>query len=178
MRLGVIAVMITAVPTFPPPCAPATFRVAGAARHAVLARSSLHKPARVLRQTDFFDERLRPRDLVTAPDSLTHVSADLSGVASASLRDAPLLSGLLIAAAGAAGLSAVGAPVIRAAPTGGVSAMLLLDPCHVSIHSFPDRGLALVDILAREAAGASKALDVFVRRLAPAAVASDVRTRG
>jgi S-adenosylmethionine decarboxylase len=115
---------------------------------------------------------------VTASDSLTHVSANLSGVASGPLRDAPLLSGLLIAAAGAAGLTAVGAPLVRVAPTGGVSAVLLLDPCHVSIHSFPDRGLALVDVLARDAAGASKALDVFVRRLTPAGVASDVRARG
>jgi S-adenosylmethionine decarboxylase len=116
---------------------------------------------------------------VTASDSLTHVSANLSGVAAGPLQDAALLSGLLIAAAGAAGLAAVGAPLIRVAPSGGVSAVLLLDPCHVSIHSFPDRGLALVDVLARaDAAGAGKALDVFVRRLAPAAVGSDVRARG
>jgi S-adenosylmethionine decarboxylase len=115
---------------------------------------------------------------VTAFDPLTHVSANLSGVASGPLRDAPLLSGLLIAAAGAAGLTAVGAPLVRVAPSGAVSAVLLLDPCHVSIHSFPDRGLALVDVLARDAAGASKALDVFVRRLTPTGVGSDVRTRG
>jgi S-adenosylmethionine decarboxylase len=127
---------------------------------------------------DTFDDRLRPRDSVTASDPFTHVSANLSGVASGPLRDAPLLSGLLIAAAGAAGLTAVGAPLIRVAPTGGVSAVLLLDPCHVSIHSFPDRGLALVDVLARDAAGAGKALDVFVRRLAPTAVGSDVKARG
>ena len=115
---------------------------------------------------------------MTASEYLTHVSANLSGVASAALRDAPLLSGLLIAAAGAAGLSAIGAPLVRVAPAGGVSAVLLLDPCHVSIHSFPDRGLALVDILGRDTSGAGKALDVFVRRLAPTAVASDVRARG
>ncbi|MDQ6634804.1 MAG: S-adenosylmethionine decarboxylase [Gemmatimonadota bacterium] len=115
---------------------------------------------------------------MTGSDPLTHVSANLSGVASGPLRDAPLLSGLLIAAAGAAGLTAVGAPLIRVAPTGGVSAVLLLDPCHVSIHSFPDRGLALVDVLARDTSGAKTALDVFVRRLAPTAVDSDVRARG
>jgi S-adenosylmethionine decarboxylase len=115
---------------------------------------------------------------VTAPDTFTHVSADLAGVASGSLRDGPLLSGLLIAAAGAAGLSATGAPLVRIGPSGGVSAVLLLDPCHVSIHSFPDRGLVLVDVLARDAAGAGKALDVFVRRLAPTGVTSDVRARG
>jgi S-adenosylmethionine decarboxylase len=115
---------------------------------------------------------------VTEPDSLAHVSADLSGVGSGPLRDAGLLSGLLIAAAGAAGLNAAGAPLVRTAPTGGISAVLLLDPCHVSIHSLPDRGLALVDVLAADVAGATKALDVFVRRLVPTAVTSDTRMRG
>jgi S-adenosylmethionine decarboxylase len=114
---------------------------------------------------------------VTEPDTIAHVSADLSGIGSGPLRDVRLLSGLLIAAAGAAGLNAAGAPVVRASPSG-ISAVLLLDPCHVSIHSLPDRGLALVDVLARDETGAAKALDVFVRRLAPAAVASDTRLRG
>jgi S-adenosylmethionine decarboxylase len=111
-------------------------------------------------------------------DSLTHVTADLAGIGSGPLRDAGLLSGLLIAAAGAAGLNPQGAPHVRVAPAGGVSALLFLDPCHVSIHSLPDRGLALVDVLTRDAAGAAKALDVFERRLAPSAVTKDARTRG
>jgi S-adenosylmethionine/arginine decarboxylase-like enzyme len=110
--------------------------------------------------------------------SIAHVSADLSGVGSGSLRDERLLSGLLIAAAGAAGLNTVGAPVVHIALSGGISALLLLDPCHVSIHSLPDRGLALVDVLASDATGAAKALDVFVRRLVPAAVTSETRMRG
>ena len=110
--------------------------------------------------------------------TLAHVSADLLGVGTGALRDAPLLTGLLIAAAGAAGLNAAGAPIVRTAPTGGISAVLLLDPCHVSIHSLPDRGLALVDVLAPDATGAKKALDVFVRRLVPASVRSDLRLRG
>jgi S-adenosylmethionine decarboxylase len=115
---------------------------------------------------------------VTDAPRLAHVSADLGGVGSGALRDATLLSGLLIAAAGAAGLNAAGVPIVRTALTGGVSAVLLLDPCHVSIHSLPERGLALVDILARDKTGAEKALDVFVRRLAPVTVNSDTRMRG
>ena len=110
--------------------------------------------------------------------SLAHVSADLAGIASGPLRDAALLSGLLIAAAGAAGLNPSGTPHVRIASTGGVSAVLFLDPCHVSIHSLPDRGLALVDVLTRDAADAATALDVFVRRLVPTAVTSDTRMRG
>ncbi|MEO5818439.1 MAG: S-adenosylmethionine decarboxylase [Gemmatimonadaceae bacterium] len=109
---------------------------------------------------------------------LVYASADLAGVGTGALRDAALLSGLLIAAAGAAGLSAVGAPLVRTAPSGGVSAVLLLDPCHVSIHSLPERGLALVDVFARDESGAAKALDVFVRRLAPTGVTNDTRKRG
>jgi S-adenosylmethionine/arginine decarboxylase-like enzyme len=110
--------------------------------------------------------------------TLAHVTADLSGVASGSLRDSRLLSGLLIAAAGAAGLSAPGAPVVRVAPSGGISAVLLLEPCHVSIHSLPVRGMVLVDIIAPNEVDAAKALEVFLRRLAPAALTSDTRLRG
>ena len=108
---------------------------------------------------------------------LAHVSADLIGVGSSALRDAPLLTGLLIAAASAAGLNAAAAPVVRTAGDG-ISAILLLDPCHLSVHSFPDRGLALVDVMARDSAGATKALDVFLRRLVPASVTSETRMRG
>ena len=115
---------------------------------------------------------------VTEPEAITHVSADLAGVGSGPLRDERLLSGLLIAAAGAAGLATVGAPIVRVANTGDISALLLLDPCHVSLHSLPDRGLVLVDVLARDPVGAAKALDVFVRRLAPTHVTTETRTRG
>ena len=115
---------------------------------------------------------------MSEPECISHVSADLSGVGSGPLRDERLLSGLLIAAAGAAGLNTSGAPIVRIAPAGGVSALLLLDPCHVSLHTLPDRGLVLVDVLARDPVGAAKALDVFVRRLVPTAVTSETRTRG
>jgi S-adenosylmethionine decarboxylase len=138
-----------------------------------LARSSLEGTAR----TSIALAIAEP-SLVTEPATLAHVSADLRGIGSGPLRDVGLLSGLLIAAAGAAGLNAVGAPIVRAAPNGAVSAVLLLDPCHVSIHSLPDRGLALVDILAPDAALGTTALDVFVRRLTPTAVTSETRLRG
>ena len=115
---------------------------------------------------------------MTESGPISHLAADLSGVGSGALRDAPMLSGLLIAAASAAGLGVPAAPVVRRGADGGIAAVLLLDPCHLSVHSFPDRGLALVDVMSRDAAGAAKALDVFVRRLVPASVASETRTRG
>lgn len=116
--------------------------------------------------------------MVSDGGPIAHVSADLTGVGSGPLRDSSLLSGLLIAAASAAGLNAVAAPVVRTGNDGGVSAILLLDLCHLSVHSLPDRGLALVDVLARDDAGAAKALDVFVRRLVPSNVTSETRLRG
>jgi S-adenosylmethionine decarboxylase len=115
---------------------------------------------------------------VTDSGPISHVVADLTGVGSGALRDAPLLSGLLIAAASSAGLGGATAPVVRTSADGGVAAILLLDPCHLSVHSFPDRGLALVDVITRDAAGAVKALDVFVRRLTPTHVVSETRVRG
>ena len=120
---------------------------------------------------------LAASELVSDPEGVVHVSAELNGIGSGALRDAPLLSGLLIAAAGAAGLSASGTPVVRIAPAGAISAMLQLDPGHASVHTFPARGLALVDVMAHDEAGAVKALDVFVRRLSPASVTSETRAR-
>ena len=115
---------------------------------------------------------------MTESGPISHLAADLSGVGSGALRDAPMLSGLLIAAASAAGLGVAAAPVVRTGADGGVAAILLLDPCHLSVHSFPDRGFALVDVISRDSAGAAKALDVFVRRLLPSSVASETRVRG
>ena len=115
---------------------------------------------------------------MTEAAALAHLVADLHGVGSGALRDAPLLSGLLIAAASAAGFGVAAAPVVRTGADGGVAAILLLDPCHLSVHTFPDRGLALVDVITRDPAGAAKALDVFARRLVPARVTSETRPRG
>ena len=115
---------------------------------------------------------------MTDKHTLAHVSADLSGVGSGALRDSSLLSGLLIAAAGAAGLSASGSPLVHVAPDGSVSALLLVEPFHMSVHSFPASRMAFVDVLARDEASAVKAVDVFVRRLAPGDVRNEARMRG
>jgi S-adenosylmethionine/arginine decarboxylase-like enzyme len=115
---------------------------------------------------------------VTEKHTLAHVSADLSGVGSGALRDSALLSGLLIAAAGAAGLSALATPVVQKAPDGSVSAFLLVEHCHLSVHTIPSATIAYVDVMAPDESNALKALEVFVRRLAPAAVTKESRVRG
>jgi S-adenosylmethionine decarboxylase len=110
--------------------------------------------------------------------AFTHVIADLTGVAAPALRDATALTGLLIAAAGAAGLSTIGAPVVRQLPDGGVAAVLFLDACHITLRTLPESGTLLLDILAPASRDAQKALDVFTRRLAPKEMRSEVRGRG
>jgi S-adenosylmethionine/arginine decarboxylase-like enzyme len=108
----------------------------------------------------------------------SHLIADMVGVAQPALRDAATLGGLLIAAAGAAGFTAIGAPVVRQLPSEGIAAVLLLDGCHIALHSVPDRGLLLLDVLAHQSGDARKALEVFARRLAPREIRSEVRARG
>lgn len=107
-----------------------------------------------------------------------HVAADFVGVPYSQLTDSAMLSGLLIASAGAAGFTAIGAPVVRQLPNDGVAAVLLLDGCHVTVHTFPDRELLLLDILALATHEPRKALDVFARRLTARTVHSEVHDRG
>jgi S-adenosylmethionine decarboxylase len=121
--------------------------------------------------------RERPAPDRPAP-GFTHLVADFHGVAPAQLRDGALLSGLLIAAAGAAGFTAIAAPLVRHLPHDGVAALLLLDTCHMSVHTVPERELLLLDVLAPAAHDARKALDVFTRRLPAREIHSDTRARG
>ena len=113
-----------------------------------------------------------------AGQRFAHVVADFIGVPVAQLRDASLLSGLLVAAAGAAGLPVIGTPIVRERHRGGVAAILLLDGCHLAAHTFPERGLLLLDVLAGDDHHGERALDVFARRLSAREIRRDVRLRG
>ena len=113
-----------------------------------------------------------------APE-FNHLLADFAGLSPAQLRDASLVAGLMIAAAGAAGFSADGAPMVRILPQDALAALLTIDRgCHVAVHTFPDRGLLLLDVLAPATLDARKALDVFVRRLPGARVHCEQLARG
>lgn len=103
--------------------------------------------------------------------------ADFVGVPVALLRDSALLSGLLIAAAGAAGFAPIGLPAVRARDEG-IGAALLLDGCHITAHAFPARELLLLDVLAPTEPDARRAFDVFVRRMTAREVHSRTLTRG
>ena len=112
------------------------------------------------------------------PPTFSHLSADFVGALPSQLGDSALISGLLIASAGAAGFTAVGAPIVRKLPGDAVSAVLLLDDCHMSAHTFPWLQLLLLDILTLSNHDPQKALDVFTRRVTAREVRCEKRARG
>jgi S-adenosylmethionine/arginine decarboxylase-like enzyme len=99
------------------------------------------------------------------PPPLVHRTADFRGVTSPVLRDGAALSGLLLSAAGAAGLSTGEPPMVRSLPRDGLAVLLLLDLGHVTVHTIPSRETLLLDLLVPAGRDPQKAVDVFVRKL-------------
>jgi S-adenosylmethionine/arginine decarboxylase-like enzyme len=110
--------------------------------------------------------------------AFTHLLADFVDVPAAQLRDTALLTGLLIAAASAAGLTAHGTPVVRQHGDDAVTGLFLLEGSHIAVHTFPARGVLLLDVLAPASTDTHRAVDVFARRLDARAVRSDQHARG
>ena len=108
----------------------------------------------------------------------THLLADFVDVPPAQLRDTALMTGLLIAAASAAGLTAHGAPVVRVLPHDGVTGLFLLEGSHITLHTFPERGVLLLDVLAHASHDTRRAVDVFCRRLDAREVRAGTHARG
>lgn len=107
-----------------------------------------------------------------------HLTADLVDVAAERLRDASLLSGLLVAMASAVGFASAAIPLVRMHSDGGVSVYLLADGCHVTVHTHPARGVLLLDVLVVPPLDPQRAMDVAVRRLGGRESRSDRRSRG
>jgi len=114
----------------------------------------------------------------SASSSHAHLVAEFTGVALEWLGDGARLGGLLVAAAGAAGLHALGAPFVRTSGAHGVDAMLLLEGGHAALHAVPARRVVLVDLLAPIQHDLVPAFDVLSRRLAITAVHAQRLLRG
>ena len=82
-----------------------------------------------------------------ATPPLLHRTADFRGVQAPAVRDAAALAGLALSAAGAAGLTTTEAPIVRALPRDGLALMVFLDQGHMTVHTFPDREIVVVDLL-------------------------------
>jgi hypothetical protein len=93
---------------------------------------------------------------------------DLDALPPLRLGDADALGAVLIAAAGAMGITPLGTPVIRNGVDAWVAALLCAD-AHIVLHAIPNERRCIVSIAARDAAVVQRGLDVIHRRLASAA---------
>jgi S-adenosylmethionine/arginine decarboxylase-like enzyme len=112
------------------------------------------------------------------PPPLVHRTADFRGVTSPLLRDGAALSGLLLSAAGAAGLATSESPMVRQLSRDGLVVILLLDLGHVVAHTIPSRELILLDLLVPSGRDPQKAVDVFTRKLGASEARSGRLDRG
>ncbi len=95
-----------------------------------------------------------------------HAVLELRDVPAERLADAAALSALVVAAAGAVGIPPHAPPIVKHA-TGSLAVGLLCREGHIVLHTSPQEGLCLVDVVARSPARATQGVDVITRRLAP-----------
>ncbi len=85
------------------------------------------------------------------------------------------MSGLLLAAANAAGLTPAAPPTLKSGPRG-VAGVLLCHGGHVALHAVPETGECHADV-AGFGTGPRRGLDIIIRRLAPREMWTDTRRR-
>jgi S-adenosylmethionine/arginine decarboxylase-like enzyme len=110
--------------------------------------------------------------------SHAHLVAEFTQVDPLLRRDADRLSGILVAAVGAAGLHALGPAMVRTDGSGGVGVALLLEGGHAALHTVPETDVILVDLLARISTDLEPAYRVLSRRLAHGPVHAEQLLRG
>jgi S-adenosylmethionine/arginine decarboxylase-like enzyme len=91
-------------------------------------------------------------------------TAELVGLPAERLADPGTLAALVIAAAGATGITTDGPPVVRGGLAGAAVGVVGVDG-HILLHTAPSLGSCIVDIVVRAPRQADRALDVIARRL-------------
>jgi len=97
-------------------------------------------------------------------NTFRQLCVELEGIPGATLGDQAGLSGVVIAAAAAIGLSPYGAPLARSGPRGTVVAVLCHGG-HVILHALPEQSMCLVDIVAGATQQIERGVDVIAKRL-------------
>ncbi len=97
-----------------------------------------------------------------------HILADLYGIDADLLRDGPALESLLRRAAVHAGARILSSHFHSFGEKAGITGVVLLAESHISIHTWPECGVAVADIFMCGATDAERALEVLIRELVPA----------
>jgi S-adenosylmethionine decarboxylase len=108
----------------------------------------------------------------------THLLADLHGVAADLLQDGVALESLLRRAAEVAGARVLNSHFHSFGAGDGVTGVVLLAESHISIHTWPESGLAAADIFMCGSADPGRALAVLIDGLAPARQHVHILARG
>lgn len=107
-----------------------------------------------------------------------HLLADLQGIAPALLANPEQIESALRTAASAAGATPIFAKFHHFGPDQGVTGVLLLQESHISIHTWPEREFAAVDVFMCGDCQPEKAIEVLEQVFAPAASSIQVIERG
>jgi S-adenosylmethionine decarboxylase len=105
-----------------------------------------------------------------------HLLADLWGASR--LNDPAYIDAALREAAEAAGATILHSHFHHFSPNGGVSGVVVLAESHISIHTWPERDFAAVDIFMCGACDPYRAMPVLERAFAPARVDLNEQRRG
>jgi S-adenosylmethionine decarboxylase len=108
----------------------------------------------------------------------THLLADLHGVDADLLQDGVALESLLRRAAEVAGARVLNSYFHSFGTGDGVTGVVLLAESHISIHTWPESGLAAADIFMCGLADPGRALKVLIDGLAPAHQSVHALARG
>lgn len=105
-----------------------------------------------------------------------HLLADFWGASR--LDDASHIDTTLRRAAVAAGATVLHSHFHRFSPNGGVSGVVILAESHISIHTWPERGFAALDIFMCGACDPHQAMPVLQQAFTPTEVKLDEQRRG
>jgi S-adenosylmethionine decarboxylase len=107
-----------------------------------------------------------------------HVLADLCAVDAALLRDGPRIEAVLVRAAREAGATVLAAHFHRFGGEGGVTGVVLLAESHITIHTWPEFGLAAVDAFMCGQADAERAVALIAAQMDALVARKTVQMRG
>ena len=121
-----------------------------------------------------------PKDYFVVRDGVkfagTHLLLDLWGASN--LRDPELIDGALRDAAEAAGATILHSHFHHFGPDGGVSGVVVLAESHISIHTWPERDFAAVDIFMCGACDPYRSLPVLKQTFRPKSILLAEQRRG